>query len=424
MRQAAVDMRMVLTVVKVAVVVGTVGLGFAPSVASAHVIMGQPSLHLQVAEAELVIRGRVTDPARLHVSADGSKQRRLIEVEPIEVIKGQTEVAMLRVAQDGHDPPRYRAGDEAIFFLRPIERSRELRSLAVDGGASHVSSQEHDEGFLVEAPHGPVLLSSLRSFARSESAPDVETRVRLIREATLDLLTSGSVPFSTAALAGLVLAPHAALVTPSDLPRLERLLTDRATSVGLKAGLIAELERRRLIDGPDHWLRLLEGTPSPQLPTAIRAVAARPSPAIRAHLIALLEENGRPVSDSMSPSNPDPKPTGASRSKSEPRTDSRPDSGTLPAFGPASEIAAEAAMALASMPSAEVIEALARALEHPSARVRNAAIRALSRIATEPADRVLERAAQEHADPATRKRAGAARRAADARAARSATGSP
>lgn len=361
----------------------------APPLVSAHVIMGQQSLHLQVAEADLIVRGRVTDPAKLHVSADGSKQRRLVEVETLEVIKGQTEVALLRVAQDGHDPPRFRAGDEAIFFLRPIEASRELRSLAVEGGASHVSSQEHDERFLIEARHGPVLLSSLRSFARSENAPDVETRVRLIREATLDLLTSGSIPLSTRALAGLVLAPHAALVTPPDLPRLERLLTDPATSVGLKAGLIAELDRRGLIEGPDHWLRLLEDTPRRQLSTAIRAVATRPSPAIRAHLIGLLSDARR-----------EPGPTARS---------------THSNFDPKSEIAAEAAMALASMPSAEVIAALDGALDHASSRVRNAAIRALGRIDSQPARRVLEIAAKSHTDPETRKRAGAARRAAEAR---------
>jgi len=350
---------------------------FTTTESSAHIIMGTKSLHLLVAEADLVLRARVTDPETLFVSADGVTQRRLVEIEILERLKGKTSAKRIRIAQDGHDVARYATGEEALFFLRPIAKSRELRMLAVAGGPSHVSSQEHAEKFPVEGTYGPVLLSAVRKLAKSESAETKEERVALIRKATLELLVSGDPELGASGLASLVLAPHAAFITPSDLPALEKLLKSNDVSIGLRAGLIAELERRGLLDGPDHWLALLRTAPPEDLPVAIRVAGAHPSPRVSAILFQILED-----------------------------TDSRP------------EIAAECAIALGTRGNVGAVTALSGALTRGEARVRNAAIRGLGRIDAPEAWKALEVAASTHSDPTTRRRAQAAVRAAESRRAR------
>lgn len=346
--------------------------------ASAHVIMGTKSLHLRVVEADVIVRGRVLDPELVFVSADGKTRRELVEVQVLEELKGKAGAETLRFAQDGHEVARYRAGQEALFFLEPIAKSRELRALAVPAGPTHVSGQEHDELFLLEAPHGEVLLSATRAFARSESVATTDERVALIRGATLDLLTSGDSQLGAFALASLVLTPDAELVVAADLPRLEKLLADPNVSIGLRAGLVAELERRGLVDGPTRWLTLLQKARPSDLPTAIRAAGVHPSEPVQRHLLGLLED---------------------------------PNSET--------EIAAESAIALGTPQNVAVVGALAVALAKGEPRLRNAAIRGLGRIGGPEARRALEQAARYHPDSATQGRARAELRSASVRSAHS-----
>ena len=339
--------------------------------------MGTKSLHLLVAGADLVVRARVIDPEAVFVSTDGLTRRHLIEVEVLEALKGQAETTTIRFAQDGHDVARYATGQEALFFLRPIAKSRELRMLAVPGGPSHVSGQEHEERFLIEGKYGPVLLSAVRKLAASESAATTSERVALIRAATLDLLTSGDAKLGASGLASLVLTPQAALVTRADLPRLEKLLATPDVSIGLRAGLIAELERRGFIDGPAHWMALLENAPPSDLRVAIRAAGAHPSAAMNAYLLRVLRD---------------------ANSKT--------------------EIAAECAIALGTSRNVAAVDALSNALMKGEPRLRNAAIRGLGRINGPAASQALEHAAETHPDSATRRRAHAELRSAAVRRAR------
>jgi len=261
---------------------------------SAHVIVGSKSLPLRIAEADLVVRGRVVDPEALFVGDAGRTRRHLVELEVLEVLKGTAASERLRIAQDGHDVPRYRVGDEALFFLTPIGKSRELRALAVPGGPAFVSSQEHEDRFLIEAPHGATLLSAVRTLAASENVPMGPERIALIRIATLDLLTSGDARLGAAALASLVLSPDAAFIVSDDLPRLEAFLADGRVSIGLRAGVLAELERRRLLEGPAHWRALLDQASPEDLATAIRAAGTHPSEPVRAFLLARLTSQDEP----------------------------------------------------------------------------------------------------------------------------------
>lgn len=344
---------------------------------SAHIVMGTKSLHLLIAEADLVVRARVTNPEAVFVSADGLTRRHLVEVEVLEALKGQVEAKTVRFAQDGHDVARYAAGQEALFFLRPIAKSRELRALAVPDGPPYVSGQEHEERFLVEGTYGPVLLSAVRKLARSEYSATTNDRVGLIRAATLELLTSGDALLGASGLASLVMTPQAALVTRADLPRLEKLLATPDVSIGLRAGLIAELERRGFIDGSVHWVALLQNARPADLPVAIRAAGAHPSTAVNTYLLRVLED-----------------------SKSE------------------TEIAAECAIALGTPRNVAAVGALSDALMKGKLRLRNAAIRGLGQIGGPEAYDALEQAAQTHPDSKTRERARAELRSVAVRRAR------
>jgi hypothetical protein len=354
-------------------------LWLASSVASSHIIMGTRSLHLRVAEADLIVRARVVNPDALFVSADGATRRELVEIEVLEILKGDAnDATRIRFAQDGHEVARYRAGQQALFFLEPIAESRELRALAVPGGPTHVSSQEHDELFLIDPAKSTVLLAATKDLVKSERAATGTERVALIRRATLALLTSNDPSLAASALASLVLAPDAALLTTADMPRLEKRLSDPMVSIGFRVGLLAELERRGLVKGPDRWVALLDGASPKELPTAIRAVGMHPYAPVEERLIALL---------------------------------GNPDSPTA--------VATEAAIALGEFRNEAAVKALADALAKGEPRLRNAAIRGLGRNATPASQQVLEHAAESHPDPATRNRARAELRSGEARRARS-----
>ena len=335
--------------------------------AQSHVVVGTKSLHLRVAEADVILRGRVVDPASMFVAEDGKTRRALVVVEVLEALKGEPGAKSVRVAQDGHAVARYDAGDEALFFLKPISRSLELRSLAVPGGATHVSGQEHDDAFVLEGPAGRTLLAATRIFVASEHAETTEERVALIRRATIELLTSGDDRLATSALASLVLAPEAEWITSADLPRLHAAIANPRNAIGLRAGLIDELERRGLIAGDPDRLAILKSAGPGERAAAIRALGPKGGPEVRAYLASLMGTES----------------------------------------GATSEVVAEAAIALGASRDPRVLEPLAQALSRPEARVRNAAIRGLGLFGTTRAIEILEAAGASHPDPATRRRAGA-----------------
>lgn len=335
------------------------------STTRAHVVVGAKSLHLRVAEADVILRGKVADPASMFVSEDGQTRRALVLVEVLEALKGEPGAKTVRIAQDGHAVATYRTGDEALFFLRPIGRSLELRSLAVPGGATHVSGQEQDDAFVIEGPAGQTLLAATRTFVASEQAETTAERVALIRSATIDLLTSGDDRLATSALASLVLAPEAEWITSADLPRLHAAIANPKNAIGLRAGLIDELERRGLVAGDPDRLAILKGTRPGELPAAIRALGPKAGPAVRTFLASLLEDGSEAPPD----------------------------------------VVAEAAIVLGASRDPRALEALAEALSRPEARVRNAAIRGLGLFGTPRAVEILNDAGASHPDPATRRRA-------------------
>jgi hypothetical protein len=323
--------------------------------AGAHVIYGTKTLQGLTVEADLVLRARILAEG---AAADG---RPTLEAEALEVLKGEHPGPRVRFVQHGHGVAPFAPGAEALLFLVDVARSRELDALA--GAVDWVSLQEHDDEYRLEVDTRDAVLAAVRAYAAPPAEP--EARLAALRGATLALLRSGDPRLAASALRDLVLAPELPLLRAEDAAALAPVLEDRGTSMGVRAGLLAELERRGLVDAAPRWLRLLSADEAPaDRVTAIRAAGTSRDGRVRARLVALAS-----------------------------------DADTRVASAAAAALDADAGPAEAS--------ALAEALSHPSPSVRSAAIRALGRSASPEAARALESAARSHPDADTRRRAAA-----------------
>jgi hypothetical protein len=318
-----------------------------------------------VSESDLVLRAQIV---KAHDSPSASADhpaagRPGVEAKVLEVLKGSFDRLRVKFAQHGHGVVEFESGDETLLFLVGIAESRELDELGQAGTYEWVSLQEHDDEYAVEGGLKQPLLDAVRAYVIGDAAKSAEVRIKALRRATRKLLTSGDAQLAASAVRDLVLAPTLPLVTQTDVPALESVLNDPATSMGVRVGLLAELERRDLVDGPTLWLSLL----SPDLPqrdrvTAIRGAAMSSSTAVQAQLVALLNDSDVSV-------------------------------------------AAAAATALGARGDDAAVESLTAALLHESPAVRTGAIRSLGRINSPRARVALERAASSHPDPATQRRA-------------------
>jgi hypothetical protein len=356
---------------RLAVAVSVVGILLCAGVARGHIVYGRPTLLSLVAGAERVALVRVVDPEALVVLEETGDHRPVVVVELREVLKGEGKPGeALRFVSHGHGVAEYRAGEEALVFLAPLERSRELDSLQT-AGLRWVSFQEHDTRYGVDDENRARLLGAVRAYVAVEALPQPAARVAALRAVTLDLLTSGDPRLAAGAVQDLALARELPLVTPEDVPRLlEGVVSSSAAPIGLRVAVLSELGGRRLVEATPLWLGLLRTTPKPDRLQVIRAAGRHPSPEIDLELVGLLAGD-------------DP------------------------------ELAAAAALALGDPVHAAATPSLGGALARTEPSVRMAAIRALSAIGTPSAREVLAAAADSHADPATRRRAAAAVRSLD-----------
>ncbi|MBW1762944.1 MAG: HEAT repeat domain-containing protein [Deltaproteobacteria bacterium] len=143
------------------------------------------------------------------------------------------------------------------------------------------------------------------------------------------------------------------------------------TSIGVRIGLLAELQRRGLVEGDPHWLRLLRSTKGKDRLAVIYAAGVHSSPAVNAELIDILKGSDGAAS-------------------------------------------AAAAIALGSLGNAAAVEPLSKAIVSENPRVAMAAIRGLGRIGTAEARAVLASAATSHPDASVRRRAEAELRVSEA----------
>jgi len=338
--------------------------------ARGHVVYGATTLRALTLESDLAVRARIADPSAEVWLEQPLAREAVVVAEVLETLRGASEETRLRFVQHGHGVPLYAKGEEVLLFLQRIERSRELGASPVTSRIRWFSPQETDARFTLDARTRDGLTSAVRSYAALDGLP-AEARLDALRAVTLRLLASPDAALAGSALRDVVLAGDVPLLGAGDVPALDELIGDAETPIGVRIGLLAELEHRGLVDGPPRWAALLRTTAGADRLAAVRAAAAHPSEPVAQELARLLTSG-------------DP------------------------------QLVASAAVSLGGAGSAPSVAPLAKLLESPDARVRAAAIRGLGRLAAPGAREPLAKAAAEHPDPDTRRRAAAELRRLDA----------
>lgn len=345
--------------------------GAAPG-AGAHVGHGTTTLSRLVAESDLVVRARVVEAQAGPLPLAGPEPGRpLVVAEVVETLKGVAPEpaaagapARVRFALHGHGVAEYAEGDDAIVFLRSLERSRELDELAASG-LRFVSLQEHDEKAVVTGAAGEALLAAVRAYAGIAGSGGLEDRRAALRALTLELVGSPVPRLATSAARDLALLGDELTLAPADARRLAAIAENPAAPLAVRIALLAELERRRLVDAPARWAALVRESRGAGRVPAVHAAGAHPSAEVTAALLEVLR-------------------------------------------GDDSFAAEAAAVALGSPGNDEAVPALAQALADGPPRLRGTAIRGLVGVDTPAARTALASAAAGHADPATRRQAAAA----------------
>ena len=338
-------------------------LAFAAGPARAHVVYGTPTLSLLTQESDLVARVRIIDPLSRVPLPDPLAREVVVVAEVLELLKGSYPEKRVEFVQHGHGSPEYEKGEEVAVFLKRVERSRELGEGAAASRIRWVSEQEAGSKFALDARVRADFAAAVRAYAQlGVLAP--EARLEAMHRITLERLSSPHLMLASSALRDLVMSGDASLLSARDLPLLEPLLTSSATAIGVRMGLLVELERRGLVDGPPRWARLLRTTTGEDRLAVVRASAAHPSEPVAAELRALLANDD-----------------------------------TL--------LVAAAAVSLGTRGNDAAVAPLAKLFASDESRVRMAAIRALGRVATPAAKQVLMKTAADHPDAATRRRAAA-----------------
>ena len=335
----------------------------------AHVTMGTPTLRQLAQAADVVVRARVVDADAAVTATDPPLRRPAVEIEILEIVDGTLVEGRvggrLRIVQHGHGVPAFTNGEEVLLFLQRLERVPELAHTRLAGRVTYVSQQESDSTFVLTPPRRANLITAVRAYAAVGALDAGRSRLDGLRRLTVKLLASNDRWLAASALRDLVLMSDAPVVVASDVPGLVAIVDDRTRPMGFRVGLLAELERRALVDGPSSWVRLLRSTSGVDADrlVVLRAVTAHPSDAVSAELLAILA---------------------ARRS---------------------TEITAAAAVALGTPGNDVAVPALTKALGDDDRRVRSGAIRGLGRIATPAAREAIELAAAFQPDGDTRRRA-------------------
>ncbi len=344
-----------------AVAVAVVAAVVVAAAAGAHVVYGTTTLRLLTLQSDLVARVRIVDPDAEISLAKPLVRESVVVAKVLETLKGEHPEEPLRFVQHGHGVPKYAKGEEVALFVQRIGRSRELGASRIAEHVHWVSVQEAGAKFPLDDGSRAGFAAALRSYAAVENLPP-EEKPDALRRITVELLASPDPRLASSAVRDLVLAGDAPIVTAKDLPVLEPVLASRATPVGVRVALLAELERRGLVEGPPRWAKLLRETRGRDRFTVVRATSAHPSAPVTRELLKLL-------------GNDDPL------------------------------LVSTAAVSLGAPGNEAAVEPLAQLLASDEARVRTAAFRGLGRIATPGARAALAKAAASHPDPVTRRRA-------------------
>lgn len=329
--------------------------------ARAHIIPGAVTLSQLTRSADVVAVARIADPSALIELKDRRVKRQVVDAEVLEVIRGEIQRGPVRFVPHGHAGEQYDKGEVVLLFLDRIEEGKDLASAQLAGAVRFAGIEEVADRIRLEESARPEILAAVKAYAAAEAQTDPEARREELRRITKKLLASGQTRLAASALRDLATAGSEPLLGEADVPELSRILDDPARPTSLRSGLLAELERRKLVDAPARWVRLLREAPAQDLPGVIRVAAKHRYPIVTAELVRLLE-------------------------------------------GPNREAAAAAAASVGSRGDDSPVEALTRAITSDEPKLRFAAIEGLGRIGTPAAREALTRAAS-HSDPATAREA-------------------
>jgi hypothetical protein len=329
----------------------------------AHVVLGSTTLRLLTLQSDFAARVRILDPAAVFELKDPLLRETVVVAEVLEALKGEYVEKELRFVQRGHGVVSYGKGDEVVLFVHHIARNPELANSPIVQHLHWVSEQETGSKFALDAGNRDAFAAAVRAYAALEALP-AEAQPDALRRITVEMLTSPHADLASSALRDLVLSADAPIVSAEDLPLLEPVLDSPATPIGLRIGLLAELERRKLVVGPPRWVALLRTTTGPEQLAVVRAAGVHPSLEVAEELLKLLDSKDV-------------------------------------------QLVSTAAVALGTLRYDGAVAPLAKLLASEEPRIRMAAIRGLGKVGSPAALAVLDEAAASHPDLATRKRAGA-----------------
>jgi hypothetical protein len=336
------------------------GLLLAAASSRAQGVAGPVSLRRMTADADAVVRARIT-VAGSTIEAAGYSYP-VVHAEVLENLKGPAAPGTLIFALVGNGAAAFVPGDDVLVFLQDIERVAALAASPLQTRLRYVAIPNAGEKVLVTPAEGAALMQAVRRYAALERIPDPEGRAEALRLLTLELLKSGTPTMVATVMRDFAPGNDAAALTLADLPALVPTMEDPRVPIGTRIALVVELERRGLIFGPARWVRLLRTSRGTDLLAVVRAAGEHPSTGVNAHLVPLLGHRDL-------------------------------------------AIATAAATALGIPGNVEVVRALATSLGRDDVALRLAALRSLGRIGTQSARQALELAAARHPDLATRQRA-------------------
>jgi hypothetical protein len=340
-----------------------------------HVVLGTPTLHLLTVQSDFIARVRIVDPEAEVVLTDPPLRQAVVVARVLETLKGATAddpsadlsdtstAVDLRFVQQGHGVVTYAKGEEVIVFASRITRSSELSQSRIAEHVQWFSQQESGAKYVVDAGNRDAIASAVRSYVALEGLPPA-ARQDGLRRLTAEHLASPHEVLASSALRDLVIASDFPLFSKADLVVLEPVLASTDTPIGIRIGLLAELERRGLVFGPPRWAELLRTSTGADRQAVVRAVAAHPSEPVALELSKLLAS-----SDPL--------------------------------------LVSSAAVSIGSRGNDAAVAPLSKLLEAGEPRVRMAAIRGLGKVGSPRAKKVLAEAASSHPDAATRRRAAA-----------------
>lgn len=249
----------------------------------AHILPDTITLSQRVSSADLVVRARITDP-NIIVNSDNTTKtsQQLVGARVLETLRGKPAQQQIRFIPHRHNDGGYEKGDELILFLKAVKQAG-----PAEPAAPWISIDDFADRISLDAANTEAVLSAVRAYTDAFAQPEPEAR-EAFRRATLSLLQSEQPRVAAFALRDLLLSQGPSLIHPEDIPALEALIENTKYSIALRTALLAELERKHLLDTAPHWLKLLQSTPPANIATVTKSLPKPLRPELRRELDRLL----------------------------------------------------------------------------------------------------------------------------------------